>query len=96
LRGFHQDRSERFGNRATGLEDLTERHAVGAGVALKDTSIEPGLAPEGSVEAGRIDAERVREIGDADVVVAARVKQALGDGDSVLRVKAARAAAGAR
>lgn len=95
-RGLLQQSGQRFGHRATRLQDRAQGNAFGVGIAVEDAGKEPGLAPESGVEAGRIDAERLREVGDADRVVAARVKQALGRGDGLLGIEAARATARTR
>src|SRR5699024_3337654 len=83
-----QQRQKAVGNGAIGPQQVRERNRALLGVAFEDAGVEPELAAEGGVEARRIDAQRIGDLGHADGLVAAGMKQTLGDGDRLVRIEA--------
>src|SRR5690606_7674323 len=88
--GIFQDRDQRFSRRSIGAQQLRKRDGAGLRVAFKDAFVEAGFTSKGGVEARRIDADRLSDIGDAHRVVASRMEQLLGDVDSFIRIETPR------
>ena len=71
-----------------------ERKRMSGAVAVQHTVIERGLASERGIEAGRINAERLRDVRDTDTVISMRMEKALRDRHRVVRVEATWATSG--
>ncbi|VTN08897.1 Uncharacterised protein [Raoultella terrigena] len=67
----------------------------GAAIAIQHAVIKAELAAKRGVEAGRIDAERLCQVGNADRVIAPRVKKVLRNFNGLQRIKLTRASRGA-
>ncbi len=93
--GFLQHCSKSLCDRTIRTQKFWERYGTGSSVTVENACVEPRLAAEGGVEAGRVDAKRVSDVRDADGVVTARMEQTLSCGDRLRGVKATWPAAGA-
>jgi hypothetical protein len=91
--GFLQQGRKALGDRTVRQQDILEHDRAGSSVPVEDAGVEAGFVAEGSVEAGRVDAERIGHLGDAQCIISARVEQALRGRHSIFRIETARPAA---
>ncbi len=95
-RGVFQHGSERRGHGPVRAQKLGKRDSAGVYVPVEGTLIEAAFVSEGRVEARRVDAQHLGDVGNADPLVAARVEEALGAGNRLLGIESTRAAAATR
>lgn len=57
--GLLQHVGQGVGQRAGGVQELWQRDGPGLRVAVEDARVQAGLAAEGGVETGRVDAQRL-------------------------------------
>jgi hypothetical protein len=86
--GFLQHGSEGFGHGPVRLQYVVQGNGPGAGPVIENAAVKTGLVAERCVEARRVDAERLGNVGDADRIVAARMEKMLGSGERLLRIEA--------
>lgn len=94
--GLLEQQCKRVGYRAIRIQKVCKTDRAGAGVPVENACVEARLATEGGVETGRVDAESIGQVRDADGVVAVDVEQALGDSNRLVEIETTGAAAWTR
>lgn len=84
-----------FGDGDVGAQNVRERDRFSFRPIIEHALVKAGFAAESGVKAGRIDAERVGDIGDADRVITAFMEKLLRSRHRRLGIEITRSAAGA-
>lgn len=85
--GFLEHRCKGFAHRPVRKQEIFKGNCVGAGIAVENAGVEPGLVAECGIETGRVDADGVGDVSNADSIVAASVEEALGRSNRLVRIE---------